>query len=102
MVYAAGKLLREWDGLHARAGEPDDITLESAGSEPNLTMNPMFLFALPVGRSVAVGIVIAMLVGVYLAFKIGKFILKMLLWLVVLTATGLAVWWFYTSPHGSL
>lgn len=45
---------------------------------------------------------IAAVVGLYLAFKVGKFILKTLLWLLVLGAIGVAAWWFFAAHHGSL
>jgi hypothetical protein len=61
-------------------------------------MNPIILAALTVTKPVAVGIGIAALVVLFLAFKFGKFILKMLLLLAVL---GLAAWWYYAAHHGS-
>jgi hypothetical protein len=64
-------------------------------------MNPIFLTALPVTKPAAIGIGIAALVVLYLAFKVGKFIIKMLLLLAALAALGLAAWWFYAAHHGS-
>lgn len=46
----------------------------------------------------AVGIGIAVLVALYLAFKAGKFLFKLLL---VLAALGLAAWWYFATHHGS-
>jgi hypothetical protein len=61
-------------------------------------MNPIILASLTVTKPVAVGIGIAALVVLYLAFKVGGFIIKMLLLLAVL---GLAAWWYYAAHHGS-
>ena len=61
-------------------------------------MNPIILAALTVSKPVAVGIGIVGLVLLYLAFKLGGFIIKILLLLAVL---GLAAWWYYTAHHGS-
>ena len=65
-------------------------------------MNPALLAALPVTKPAALGIGIAALVVLYLVFKLGKFILKMLLLLVALLALGLAAWWYYAAHHGAL
>jgi hypothetical protein len=64
-------------------------------------MNPIFLAALTVTKPAAIGIGIGALVVLYLAFKVGKFIIKMLLLLAVLAALGLAAWWYYAAHHGS-
>lgn len=65
-------------------------------------MTAVNLAALTVTKPVAIaGIVIVALVALYVAFKVGKFILKMLLWLFVLTAIVLAAWWFYTTHYGA-
>jgi hypothetical protein len=64
-------------------------------------MNPIFLAALTVTKPAAIGIGIGALVVLYLAFKVGKFIIKMLLLLAALAALGLAAWWFYAAHHGS-
>ena len=61
-------------------------------------MNPIILAAITVTKPVAIGIGIAALVLLYLAFKVGKFIIKMLLLLAML---GLAAWWYYAAHHGS-
>jgi hypothetical protein len=63
-------------------------------------MNPFLLVALTVTKPVAVGIGLAALVVLFLAFKVGKFVMKMLLLLAALAAIGLAVWWFYAAHHG--
>jgi len=64
-------------------------------------MNPVFLATFTVTKPVAVGIGIAALVALYLAFKIAKFVIKTLLVLAALLAIGLAAWWYYTAHHGS-
>ncbi len=64
-------------------------------------MNLVFLATLTVAKPVAVGIVVAALFALYLAFKVGKFVLKMLLWLAALAAIGLAGWWLYTAHLGA-
>ena len=53
-----------------------------------------------IDKPVAIGIGIAALVVLYLAFKVGKFVMKMWLMLVVLLVIGLAVWWYFTKHHG--
>ena len=63
-------------------------------------MNPIFLAALTVTKPAAVGIVIVALVVLYLAFKVAKFVIKILL-LAALAALGLAAWWYYAAHHGS-
>jgi hypothetical protein len=63
-------------------------------------MNPVILAAITVNKPVAVGIGIAALVVLYLAFKAAKFVIKMLLVLAALLAIGLAAWWYYTAHHG--
>ncbi len=65
-------------------------------------MSPAILANLAVTKPVAAGIAIAVVVGLYLVFKVGKFILKTLLWLLVLGAIGAAAWWFFAAHHGSL
>lgn len=66
-----------------------------------MAMNPVFLATFTVTKPVAVGIGIAALVALYLAFKIAKFVIKTLLVLAALLAIGLAAWWYYTAHHGS-
>lgn len=62
-------------------------------------MAVIFLAASTVIKPVAVGIGIAVLAALYLAFKIGKFLFKVLL---VLAALGVAAWWYFAMRHGSL
>jgi len=62
-------------------------------------MNPIIIAELTVTKPVAVGIGVAALVVLYLAFKVGKFILKTLLLLAALTALGLAARWYYIAHH---
>ena len=64
-------------------------------------MNPIFLAALTVTKPGAVGIGIVVLVVLYLAFKVTKFVIKTLLLLAALAALGLAAWWYYAAHHGS-
>ena len=64
-------------------------------------MNPIFLAAFTVTKPGAVGIGIVVLVVLYLAFKVTKFVIKTLLLLAALAALGLAAWWYYAAHHGS-
>jgi hypothetical protein len=64
-------------------------------------MNPIFLATFTVTKPGAVGIGIVVLVALYLAFKVTKFVIKMLLLLAALAALGLAAWWYYAAHHGS-
>jgi len=64
-------------------------------------MNPIFLATLTVTKPAAVSIGIVALVVLYLAFKVGRFIIKMLLLLAALAALGLVAWWYYAAHHGS-
>jgi hypothetical protein len=64
-------------------------------------MNSALLAALTVTKPIAVGLGIAALVVLYLALKVTKFVLKMLLVLAALLAAGLAAWWYYSTHHGS-
>jgi len=61
-----------------------------------MAMNPINLATSTVTKPGAVGIGIVALVALYLAFKVTKFVTKMLL-LAALIALGLAAWWFYTA-----
>lgn len=63
-------------------------------------MRPDFLAVLPVTAPVAVGIGVAALVGLYLVFKVGKFVFKLLLVVAVLAAIGGAAWWYWAGHHG--
>lgn len=64
-------------------------------------MTPTLLAALTVTKPMAVGIGIAALVVLYLTFKVGKFVIKMLLVLAALAAIGMAAWAYYTAHHGT-
>ena len=66
-----------------------------------MAINPILLAVLAVTKPGAVGIGIAALVALYLAFKVTKFVIKVLLVLAALIAVGLAAWWYYTAHHGS-
>ena len=63
---------------------------------------PVLLATITVTKPAAVGLGLAALVVLYLAFKAAKFVIKMLLVLAALAALGLAAWWFYAAHHGSL
>ena len=63
-------------------------------------MSTAFFAATTVTTPVAIGIGVAALVLLYLAFKAVKFIVKMLLILAALGAIGLAAWWFFSVHHG--
>ena len=62
-------------------------------------MDAIFLAASTATKPVAVGFGIAVLAGLYLAFKVGKFLFKLLL---VLAALGLVAWLYFAMHHGSL
>jgi hypothetical protein len=66
-----------------------------------MTNYSLILATFTTTKPVAIGIGVAALVGLYLAFKVGKFVIKMLLLLAALGAIGLAVWWFYTAHRGT-
>jgi xanthosine utilization system XapX-like protein len=61
-------------------------------------MNPLFLAVLTVTKPAAAGIGIVALVGLYLAFKVAKFVIRMLL---LAALAALAAWWYYAAHHGS-
>lgn len=63
-------------------------------------MNLAILETFTVTKPVAVGMGVAVLVALYLAFKAAKFLMKMLLVLAALAALVLAAWWYYTAHHG--
>lgn len=46
------------------------------------------------------GLVVAGLVVLYVAFKLGKLVLRLLLGLLVLGLIGAAIWWLTQHPHG--
>ena len=48
------------------------------------------------------GIGVAVLVLLYLAFKTAKFVMKLVLWIVVIAAIAFAAWWFYTGHRSPL
>ena len=51
--------------------------------------------------AVIIGIGVAMLIGLYLAFRVVEFVLHKLLILAALLALGLAAWWYYATHHVS-
>ena len=51
-------------------------------------------------KPVAIGIGIAALVALYVAFKVSKFIMKIVLLLAVSVGISLVVWWYFTKHHG--
>lgn len=63
-------------------------------------MNPFLLAALTVTKPTAIGIGLVALVVLFLAFKVGKFVMKLLLLLAALAAIGLAAWWYFAAHHG--
>ena len=63
-------------------------------------MNPALLAIFTQTDAIAVGVGAVLLLGLYLAFRVAKFILHKLIVLAVLLALGLAAWWFYTAHHG--
>jgi len=63
-------------------------------------MNLDLLAALTMTKPVAIGIGVAALVVLFVAFKIGKFVVKVLLVLAALVAIALATWWYYAAHHG--
>ncbi len=67
-----------------------------------MATNLIFLASLTVTKPVAVGIGITALVVLFLAFKIGKFVIKLLLVFAALAAILLAAWWYYSAHHGSV
>ena len=56
--------------------------------------------ALVTTKPIIVGIGVAALILIWLAFKVGKFVMKMLLLLAALAALGFAAWWHFSSHHG--
>ena len=67
-----------------------------------MATNPILLAAFAVTKPAAVGIGISALVVLFLAFKVSKFVIKMLLMFAALIAIGLAAWLYYTAHHGSV
>ena len=68
---------------------------------PNF-MNPIFLAELTLTKPWIAGIGVAALVLLYLAFKTAKFVMKLVLWIVVIAAIAFAAWWFYTGHRSPL
>jgi hypothetical protein len=64
-------------------------------------MKTVILAALPVTKPVAIAIGVGALGVMFLAFKVGKFLMKMVLLLVALAALGMAVWWYYAAHQGA-
>ena len=56
-------------------------------------MNSLMLAALAVTEPVALGIGVGALLIIFVAFKVAKFVMKVILMLAALAALGLAVWW---------
>lgn len=61
----------------------------------------LFLASMVQNKPVAMGIAVAALVVLYLAFKVAKFAIKMLLLIVAVTAIGFAVRWFFAAQNGA-
>ena len=57
-------------------------------------------FLATVAKTTPVVIGVAVLVLLYLWFKVSKFVMKLLLACVVLAVMALAAWWFYSGHHG--
>lgn len=57
-------------------------------------MNGLMLATVTVTKPVALGIGAAALLVIFVAFKVTKFVMKMILMLAALAALGLAVWWW--------
>lgn len=57
-----------------------------------LTMSAILFAAAPVTKPIAIGIGVAVIVAIYVAFKVGKFLIKSLLLLAVLAVIGLILW----------
>ncbi len=56
-------------------------------------MHSLMLAALAVTEPVALGIGVAALLAIFVAFKVVKLVMKMILMLAALAALGLTVWW---------
>ena len=57
----------------------------------------LFLAALTVDKPVAIGIAVAAMAVLYLAFKITRFAVKILLVIAAVTAIGLAARWYFAA-----
>jgi hypothetical protein len=62
-------------------------------------MNPIHLAEIAMTKPVVAGIAIAAFLGIYLAFKVAKFVMKLLLVVAVLALIGLAVWFYFSAHH---
>lgn len=62
-------------------------------------MNPTVLAEFTLTKPWIAGIGVAVLVLLYLAFKTAKFVMKLVLWLVVIAAVALAAWWFVAGQR---
>ncbi len=64
-------------------------------------MIPVLLATFTTTDAVVAGIGVAMLIGLYLAFRVVEFILHKLMIVAALLALGLAAWWYYATNHVS-
>lgn len=62
-------------------------------------MNPFFLAEFTLTNPWIAGIAVGVLVLLYLAFKTAKFVMKLVLWLVVIAAIAFVAWWFYSGQR---
>ena len=62
-------------------------------------MNSILFASVMLTKPIIAGIGVVALALVYLAFKVGKFMLKLLLLLAALAALGLAAWWHFAAHH---
>ena len=61
-------------------------------------MSLIVLAELAASKPAGIVIVIIAAAAIYLAFKVGKFVLKTLLILAIVVAIFVAAWWYFT-PH---
>lgn len=66
-----------------------------------MTTPSILLAAFTMTKPVAIGIGVGALVLLYLAFKVAKFVIKLLLAIAALVALGLAAWWYYAAHQGA-
>jgi len=59
----------------------------------------VLLASLATSKPAAIGLGVAALIVLFLAFKIGEFLIKALLVLLALAAIALAGWWYYHAHH---
>jgi hypothetical protein len=69
----------------------------SAAVQQSPRMNSGVPFFLALTQPMAIGIGVAALVFLYLAFKATKVVLKLLLLLAALSALGGAAWWYFNT-----